>query len=54
MQQNLRRRHAALKAIRGFLDGNGFVDIDGAGVDQTRKLVDLITSNGGIVDAKMV
>ena len=33
---------------------NGFIDIDGASVDETRKLVDLITSNGGIVDAKMV
>jgi hypothetical protein len=32
----------------------GFVDIDGVGHDQTSKLVDLITSNGGIVDAKIV
>ncbi|MDO8433169.1 MAG: aspartate--tRNA ligase [Candidatus Binatus sp.] len=28
MQQNLRRRHQALKAVREYLDQNGFVDIE--------------------------
>jgi aspartyl-tRNA synthetase len=28
MQQNLRRRHQALQAVRGYLDQNGFVDIE--------------------------
>jgi hypothetical protein len=32
----------------------GFVDIDGNGIDQTNKLVDLITANGGIVDMRIV
>jgi hypothetical protein len=32
----------------------GFIDIDGTGVDQTNKLVDLITANGGIVDMRIV
>lgn len=32
----------------------GFIDIDGRGVDETSKLVDLITANGGIVDARLV
>ncbi|HKD37643.1 MAG TPA: hypothetical protein VKB78_12615 [Pirellulales bacterium] len=32
----------------------GFIDIDGAGIDETNKLVDLITANGGIVDMRIV
>ena len=32
----------------------GFIDIDGNGLDQTRKLHDLIQANGGIVDAEIV
>jgi phage shock protein A len=32
----------------------GFIDIDGRGIDETSKLVDLITANGGVVDARLV
>jgi hypothetical protein len=31
----------------------GFINLDGTGVDQTAKLRDLITANGGIVDADL-
>ncbi len=36
---------------RGHFAIGGFVDLDGTNTDQTNKLRDLITANGGIVDA---
>jgi len=38
---------------RGHFAIGGFIDLDGTNVDQTQKLIDLITANGGIVDAHL-